>query len=221
MTARILTLTAFLLAAAAYIAGASKTEPVVIRESLSGLPMQIDRWRGRDVPLDNRVVSVLGVDDYLNREYAESTYMGLYIGFYQSQRQGSSIHSPLNCLPGSGWNPVTRSFVSVPVAENATDTNPGPATRTIRINRILIQKGIDKAVVFYWYQAHGRVIASEYWGKFYTVLDAMRMNRTDGALVRVVSTIDGSGAQAEALAETEGTRFVQFIFPRLSRYLPE
>ena len=85
----------------------------------------------------------------------------------------------------------------------------------------MIEKGLDRALVLYWYQAHGRVVANEYWGKFYAVLDAMRINRTDGAMVRVISPIIGSGPQAEAASETEATRFVQSIFPLLSRYLPE
>jgi EpsI family protein len=159
---------------------------------------------------------VLGVDDYVSREYiSKSGSIGLYVGFYQTQRQGSSIHSPMNCLPGAGWNPGTRSYIAMPVA-------PGSASNDqTQINRIMIERGMDRALVLYWYQAHGRVVASEYWGKFYAVLDAMRINRTDGALVRVVSAVRGEGPEAEASAETEATSFVQSIVPLLSRYLPE
>ena len=116
MTARILVLTVCFLAASAYIAKASKSEPVFTREPLSGFPLQIGKWQGRDVPMDDRVCLVLGVDDYVNREYvSKSDSMDLYVGFYQTQRQGSTIHSPLNCLPGAGWNPVARSYISIPV----------------------------------------------------------------------------------------------------------
>jgi EpsI family protein len=216
MSARILLLMLCFVAASAYIARASKSEPVFTREPLSGFPLQIGKWAGRDVSLDDRVVSVLGVDDYVSRDYVSKTStMGLYIGFYQSQRQGNTIHSPLNCLPGAGWNPVARSYISIPVASDGFP-NDG-----FRINRIVIEKGLDRAVVLYWYQAHGRVVANEYWGKFYAVLDAMRINRTDGAMVRVVSPIPGPGQQAEAASESEATSFVQSIFPLLSRYLPE
>jgi EpsI family protein len=217
MAARVLILTVCFLTASAYIVKASKTEAVPIRESLSGLPMQIGEWRGSDVPLDDRVLSILGVDDYLSRAYVSKTAnLGIYVGFYQTQRQGSAIHSPMNCLPGAGWNPVNREYINVPLSSS------GPLSdHQIRINRILIEKGLDKAVVLYWYQAHGRVVANEYWGKFYSVVDAMRMNRTDGALVRVVSSFTAPGPQAEAVAEAEATKFVQLTFPLLSRFLPE
>jgi EpsI family protein len=217
MNARILILAACFLAASAFIAKASKSEPVFIREPLPGLPLQINKWRGRDVPIDSQVLSVLGVDDYVNREYFSAAgSLGLYVGFYQTQRQGSTIHSPMNCLPGAGWNPLSRSYINVPVRFGAGESENG-----IQINRILIENGMNRAVVLYWYQAHGRVVASEYWGKAYAVLDAMRLNRTDGAMVRVISNVVGSGTQAETEAENQAVLLVQSIFPLLSRYLPE
>jgi EpsI family protein len=178
--------------------------------------MQIGEWRGRDTAMDERVLSVLAVDDYLSRDYISAAdQIGLYVGFYQTQRQGNTIHSPLNCLPGAGWNFVDRSYITIPVAQ------PGPVSNgRIEINRITIEKGQDRALVLYWYQAHGRVVANEYWGKIYAVLDAMRINRTDGAMVRVISPIRGSGP-TEAAAEKEAIGFAESIFPLLSRYLPE
>src|SRR5262249_3694361 len=140
----------------------------------------------------------------------------LYVGFYQSQRQGSTMHSPLNCLPGAGWNPIDRSRRTVSVATQKPGTS-----RAIEINKIIIEKQTDRQMVVYWYQAHGRVVASEYWGKIYTVWDAMRMNRTDGSLVRVITPISGSDAAAEQAAEQVSVQFVQSIFPLLSRQLPE
>jgi EpsI family protein len=217
MTTRILVLTLFFLGASAYIAKASKTEPVFTRDPLSTLPVKIEQWQGRDIPIDDRVLAVLGVDDYVSRDYISKTSaLGLYVGFYQTQRQGSTIHSPLNCLPGAGWNPVNRSYITVPVNDGSSET-----THEIQVNRIIIEKGLDRAVVLYWYQAHGRIVANEYWGKIYSVVDAMRLNRTDGAMVRVVSSVTSSGSQAEMTAEREAINFVQSIFPLLSRSLPE
>src|SRR5207237_447546 len=136
--------------------------------------------------------------------------------FYQTQRQGSTIHSPMNCLPGAGWNPVDRSHLTIGVAPE-----PFAPARSIAINRIVIEKGMDRQMVLYWYQAHGRVVANEYWGKIYTVLDAMRMNRTDGSLVRVIAPITGSGSDDEQAAQRLAVEFVQSVFPLLSRHLPE
>jgi EpsI family protein len=144
------------------------------------------------------------------------SWVSLYIGYYQTQRQGSTIHSPMNCLPGAGWNPKERTTLAIPV-QRASDA----ATETIQVNRLVIEKGFDRQLVLYWYQAHGRVVASEYWGKIYTVLDAMRMNRTDAAMVRVISPISGTGAQSEVTAEHAAVQLVQAVFPDLSRHLPD
>ena len=91
--------------------------------------------------------------------------------------------------------------------------------RTIEINRFVIQKGLDRQVVFYWYQSRDRVVASEYWGKVYTVVDAIRYNRTDAALVRVTVPI-GSDDGARGRAVAAGVGFVQALFPLLSSHLP-
>jgi EpsI family protein len=216
MATRILILTICFVAASVYI-GKERTEPAVVRDTLSRFPMKIGEWSSRDLVLDDRVLSVLGLDDYLSRLYSSAAGpVELYVGFYQTQRQGNTIHSPLNCLPGSGWNPVHRSRITIPVA-----TGQRTPDREIEINRITIEQGLERAVVLYWYQAHGRVVASEYWGRIYTVIDAMQMNRTDGAIVRVVRPIKGTGPEPEAEAEKEAVNFVLSIFPLLSRYLPE
>ncbi len=198
------------------LARASKTEAVPVRESLANLPMALWAWQGeREQDLDPKVLAVLGVNEYLLRNYATigKPPIGLYVGYYESQRQGDTMHSPLNCLPGAGWLPVQQRRIEVPV----TDAH-GP--RTIVINDFIIEKGLDRQVVLYWYQAHGRVVASEYWGKIYTVVDAVRLNRTDGALVRLTTPVRGSGPEAEQDAERSAIAFVQQVFPQLSRFLP-
>jgi EpsI family protein len=211
MTARVLILSICLLAGSGFLAVASQTETTVIREGFDGFPLQIGEWKGRDIPIDKDVLDVLRVDDYLSRGYASNAgVIGLYVGFYQTQRQGSAIHSPLNCLPGAGWNPIRRSYL-----------NLSAGAKNIEVNRITIQKGAEKQVVLYWYQAHGRIVASEYWGKFYSVLDAIRINRTDAALVRIIRPIYGTDAEAESAAEASAVGFVQSLFPLLSRHLPD
>jgi EpsI family protein len=213
MKTRIIVLSLVLLAGAAVIARASRPETTPSHEPLAGLPMHIGDWKGQSSPdLDARIISILGVDDYINRVYysPETFPAGLYVGYYQNQREGKTIHSPLNCLPGAGWNPAKSGHILLSLNGNST----------IEINRTVILKGMDKQVVLYWYQSHGRVVASEYMGKIYTVLDAMRMNRTDAALVRIICPVLGMGADAEALAEKNAVEFAKTLFPSLNQFLP-
>jgi EpsI family protein len=206
-----------MLAAAVTISYASRPEIIPLRQSLDGLPMQLADWQGRrSADMDQKVQDVLGLDDYVQRVYYRKNIplVSLYIGYYESQRAGETMHSPMNCLPGSGWNPVRNERISIPV-------NNG---EIIEVNRITIQKGNSSQVVLYWYQSHGRVIASEYMGKIYTVLDALKTNRTDAALVRIICPIPDnapSRADAEIEAEREAVEFTQALFPLLADYLPE
>jgi EpsI family protein len=215
---RLLIVTAFLLLTAAYLAHASKAEPVPIRQSLATCPLNISDWTGQHAgDLDEQTLSILGVDEYLNRVYLNKRKkpIGLYIGYYGSQRQGDTMHSPLNCLPGAGWTPVQNDRLALQVP-TGSGTTGGPDERPIEINRYVIEKGLDRQVVLYWYQSHGRVVASEYWGKIYMVLDAIRTNRTDGALVRVIAPI----VTSQEDAERDAVDFVRVLFPLLDRYLP-
>jgi EpsI family protein len=202
--------------ASVYLAIALRAEPTPIRAPLSSLPLEIGGWQGRIEPNFQRdIENQLGVDEYIVRTYVnDAALVGLYVGFYASQRQGDTIHSPLNCLPGAGWVPVEQERTVVPVR-----TAPGGPQRTVEVNRFVIQKGLDRQMVFYWYQSRDRVVASEYWGKIYTVLDAIRHNRTDAALVRVTVPI-GSDDVARQRASAAGLGFVQGLFPLLSSHLP-
>jgi EpsI family protein len=216
MTRRILVLSVIFLATTALLARAVRTEPVPVREPFDRLPLHIGGWEGQPQPqMDPKVLKVLGVDDYVDRIYRRTgeSYVGLYVGYYRSQREGDTMHSPMNCLPGAGWNPAQRNVIEIQVT--------GEALRTIRVNRIIVQKGMLKQLVLYWYQSHGRVVASEYWGKIYTVLDAIRTNRTDAALVRIISPIAGSEGEADITAETRAVEFARLLFPLLERHLPE
>jgi EpsI family protein len=216
MVRRALIVAVCLLVGAGALVRASKTERVPVRESFDGFPTDIAGWEGRSLgAFDPKIVSVLGVDEYMNRMYSSPGRqpVGLYVGYYQSQRQGDTMHSPLNCLPGAGWLPISQKRTEIRV----TDEH-GP--RTVLVNNFVIEKGLDRQVVLYWYQSHGRVVASEYWGKIYTVVDAVRLNRSDGALVRLVTPIPSSAPGAEEAAEASAIAFAQAIFPQLGRYLP-
>ena len=212
MTRRLLAVAACLIVAAGVIARASHIEPTPSLRPLAGFPMTIEGWRGRmNDPFDADVLRVLAVDDYINRTYSSRSGMaGFYVGYYASQREGDTIHSPLNCLPGSGWEPVNRQRVAIDVG----------AAQPVVVNQLLIQKGLEKEAVLYWYQSHGRVVASEYWGRAYLALDALRLNRTDGAIVRVVVPVAGDDPEAGAAAQQIARRFTRVVFPVVTGYLP-
>ena len=215
MIRRVVVLSACLILWAAYVAHATQPELVPLRQPLAKLSKQIGPWAGRDEPqLTSDIVSVLGVDEYINRDYYDPSRripssVALYVGYYKSQREGDTIHSPLNCIPGSGWEPVKAAHAAIAI----------PGREPIVVNRMVIQKGADKQVVAYWYQAHGRIVASEYWSKLFMVYDAVRLNRSDAALVRVISPVLPS-ENDETAAEQRVTQFVQALFPRLEAHLP-
>lgn len=202
-------------ATSVFLANARKSEAPISRTTFESFPMTLQSWRAvNDPPLEDDILKVLGVDDYASRIYykPDGAAVGLYMGYYNSQRQGDTIHSPMNCLPGAGWEPVQEDRLTI--------ANADGAGRDITVNRYVVQKGLERQLVLYWYQSRGRVVASEYWSKFYLIHDAMRSNRTDGALVRVIAPIavgaDDNGAAAEKLAE----QFVRALFPVLPSYLP-
>jgi EpsI family protein len=216
LRARVALVVAVLAASALLVARSDRYEDVPLRSSFTEFPMEVGGWQGIAQPgFSSAVLDILRVDDYLTRMYVKrgDSALGLYIGYWRSQRQGDTIHSPLNCLPGAGWEPLSKRTIFVPSsAEGAGSPVP--------INRYLIQKNLDRQLVLYWYQSHGRVVASEYTSKFWLVADAMRLNRTDGAIVRVTAPIADESPAAEARAEQSALAFVQALFPELGRFLP-
>jgi len=198
-----------MLAAILYLQTRSLGRIVPLRSPLKAFPFEIKTWKGAEVPIEDRVLNILGVEDYLNRAYREvdKGLVYLYIGYYQTQKQGDTIHSPKNCLPGSGWEPFDVGYENISLQGHPT----------IRVNSYLIEKGTAKQVVYYWYQSYGRVIASEYWGKIHLVMNAMTRNRTDGALVRVTAPISSSTESAKLFA----LKFIQDSFPLLDQFIPK
>ena len=186
----------------------SHGEPTLPAHPLSAIPTTVDGYVSRDLGLENRIVDALGVTDFVSRAYMlpGQPYIGLYVGFYRSQRTGSTIHSPKNCLPGGGWAPIQNRTIQI----TRTDG------KSVPVNLYIIQKGLEKQVVLYWYQAHGRVIASEYEGKFYLVVDAIRLNRTDAAIVRITTPYLGDDQTAIARA----TNFAQKIIDQVDTAIP-
>ena len=208
MLTRTLIAAALIVLTGIYARGAAAPERVPARSPLALMPASIAGWRGAEtLPLADDVVAQLGVDDYVNRRYvgASGAPISVYVGYYASQRQGDTIHSPQNCLPGAGWRPVYSSRGDVAVGG-----------RTIPANQFVIQKGLDQLAVFYWYQGRGRVVANEFANKGFLMLDAARLRRTDGGLVRLMTPV--TMARADAFAALSA--FSAALFPVLETHLP-
>jgi EpsI family protein len=140
---------------------------------LSEFPSDIGISHSKDQPFEDQVVKAIGTDDYINRVYLGSAPpIELYIGYYKDQRSGDRIHSPKNCLPGSGWEPVHSTRVQI----GSVDGTP------VVVNGYLVANGARRDMVLYWYQSHGRIVASEYVAKFWLVADALNHKATDGAM---------------------------------------
>jgi len=168
-------------------------EASVSRQPLKNFPQKIGSWQqvGTDVRFDDETEKVLKADDYVSRNFeSNGRTASLYIGYYTTQRNGSTYHSPLNCLPGSGWVMSDGGRIMV------TPANGPP----FEANRYEIQNGDQRALMIYWYQGRGKAVASEYWAKIETVLDSVSRRRSDGALVRVMVPLGDSPAGAEKSA---------------------
>jgi EpsI family protein len=183
-------------------------EAKISRKPLKDLPRQIGSWRqqGEDVRFDRETEKVLRADDYVSRNFESNGRIGsLYVGYYATQRNGATYHSPLNCLPGSGWVMSDAGRITVSPAGAAS----------FEANRYVIQNGNQRALMIYWYQGRGSAVASEYWAKIYTVLDSVRQRRSDGALVRVMVPLGNSPAEAEKsaveLASQTATELPPFV----------
>jgi len=180
----------------------------IIRQSFHAFPFYLGPWEGEDVPIEKEVVDALGVEDFLDRVYyaADRPPVYLYMGYHRTQEQGATIHSPRNCLPGSGWYPMETGFEVIQI----------PGREPVKVNCFIIQKGDEVQVVLYWYQAHGRVVASEYLAKLFMMLDAANLNRTDGSLIRVVVPAERSIENSKQIAIS----FVSSLFPKLDPFIP-
>lgn len=177
--------------------------------SLENLPLTLEEWSGKnEPPFDASVLAVLQPDSYINRIYSDQDALAaVYVGYHRTQSQGKSIHSPLNCLPGSGWQPIRTDRVPLHTRGMA--------------NRVVIQHGEDRQLVLYWYQTMARVEGNEYWSKLHLVLDAFRWRRNDAALVRIIVPIDPRRDAGESVAERSAFRLAELVEPRVKKLLFE
>jgi EpsI family protein len=182
---------------------------------LAHLPHSLGQWTGVDIPIGDDVLAILGKGDFLERAYVPSAHTSgdlpvtLFIGYFPTQRTGQSIHSPQNCLPGAGWTFESSDRLAV------RDGNG----HTFRVGDYLISNGARKQELLYWYQSHGRSIASDYAAKLYMLRDSIVSGRTDAALVRITTSLQPGEDRAHA--RQRALDFMQTLTPELTTYIPD
>lgn len=189
----------------------ANADVVPASDPLSQVPDTIAGWTGRTIPIDQSSLDVLGAGDFISRLYQRgetAPQIGLFIAYFPTQRTGATIHSPKNCLPGAGWYFESSKYVSL----------VDDAGRPQKVGEYVITNGAVKQFVIYWYLAHGRSVANEYLAKFYLVEDAMRTNRTDGSLIRVMTPVDSKESLDVARSRVES--FTRQLMPMLPRFIP-
>jgi EpsI family protein len=208
-----LAVTVLLLAQAALLYTV-KPEVVPSGVPLAQLPLRLGHWEStRDFDVDDETREVLKADDLLLRGYRDPSTGRegtLFVAAFRSQSNGKAPHSPKNCLPGSGWTQLSSDLELIDVGQ----------AQPIRVNRYVVQHEDERDLVLYWYQSRERVIASEYTAKFWVMADAIRLHRTDTALVRVVLPIAPSDHADPAAATRAAVSFVQAFFLPLRHILP-
>jgi EpsI family protein len=201
-----------LLFTALFLQAGARKEVFPPRQPLASFPLELGTWRGSDVPISQDVRDVLGQGDFLLRVYRDTAvaqpYIDLFVAYFPTQRAGDTIHSPKNCLPGAGWSPIESSRTRLAIA----------GVKPFNVNRYVIAKGPERQLVLYWYLAHNRAVASEYWAKFYLVTDSMRMHRSDGSLVRLTTPM--LRGETVDSAEKRLVSVASLIVPQMNEYIP-
>jgi exosortase D (VPLPA-CTERM-specific) len=191
-----------------------REETIPRHVSLGSFPMVLGEWRGRDNVIEHPVLDQLKLTDYIMSTYfnAAAPYpVDLYVAYYGSQRKGASVHSPRACLPGGGW--VIEDFGQRQIAGARADGSP------LEVNRAVIAKGRNRAVVYYWFMQRGRYLTNEFAVKWYIFWDALTRSRTDGAMVRVMVPV--ANPTDVAAADQQAERFIRAAEPRLYYHIPQ
>lgn len=191
-----------------------RTEPHLPRNTFASFPLFYKNWIGRQGSIPSSTLRSLKLTDHIVVDYSaplsSSFPVNLYVAFYASQRKGASIHSPRSCMPGGGWEIQNVSQVEL------STTSAPPA---LIVNRVVIQKGDARQLVYYWFQQRGRVITNEYLAKWYIFWDSLIKNRTDGALVRITVPVPEVGGVKQADDQLQD--FIADFYPLVNQYIPD
>lgn len=187
--------------------GTTRQRAMPLSAPLASIPATLGDYQGQDQALTAEEQRVVGMSSYLFRNFSRDSQpaFSIYVGYYDQQLQGKTIHSPKNCLPGAGWEPLAAGHATI-----------ATATGTATVNRYLLVNRGQRALVYYWYQGRGRVEADEYRVKLQLLRDSALRGRTEEALVRVVVPVTGDEREATALA----TWVAGQLLPAVDRVLP-
>jgi EpsI family protein len=203
--------TVFLILQTAVLYSSIRPEFIPSSRPLSDVPRDLGQWNMTQAGMiDKETQDVLKADDILSRWYrnvSTGAKASLFVAAFRTQRNGKAPHSPKNCMPGSGWTQLSSEDYSIDIGQ----------AQPIVVNRYVIVHGEQRELVLYWYQSRNRVVANEFKAKFWVVADAMRLNRTDTALVRVIVDVNNNDVDA---ATATATDFVRAFFGPLRQYLP-
>lgn len=188
---------------------AKVSQEIDLRKSFKDFPLKIDEWSGRKGFLSEKTIKVSGVDEYLLIDYThEKKLIQIYIGYYKSQKKGDLIHSPKNCLPGSGWHIESVKPDKIRVNKLKKELN---------VTRLKLSKPGRSVIAYYWFNSRGRVISNEYMQKFWLVFDSIIKRRTDGACIRIIS----SNTETELESIDELKKFINSAYPIIKEFLPQ
>lgn len=185
------------------------------RDNFALFPRKVNDWNSYTIPLEPDVAQVLGADDYINAIFSkpgsQAGYVNFFAAYYDKQTEGSGIHAPEVCLPVGGWE--VYSIDPTPVSL------PNTVYGDFNVNRAVIEKGLSRQLVYYWFEQRGARMTNDYLAKINVVYDSLTTGRTDGALVRFVTPINRD--ETEADADVRLQEFMAELLPKLPRYIPE
>lgn len=197
-----------------------QTAVIPERQDLAGFPLALPGWKGRFDPMEQQFIDSLSFDDYLMANYVspDRELVNFYVGYYATQNKGKVPHSPRGCIPSGGWRIVGMERQMVDVWEETPATAALPSAPQIPVNSVIIQKGKDRQLVYYWFEQRGRVLTSEFAVKWYIFWDSITQGRSDGALIRLVTPLPEGSEMAEAHRRLRD--FTRRVQPELERFVP-
>ncbi|MDP9128680.1 MAG: EpsI family protein, partial [Pseudomonadota bacterium] len=188
-----------------------RAEIIPARDTLASFPLTMDEWVGRRASLAPDVLQALMLTDYILADYGRAgdrAPVNFYVAYYASQRVGTTTHSPSNCIPGGGWQITSSSVRAIPLANG----------NRVNLTRLVIHKGEDAELVYYWFDERGRQLTETYIAKWYLLVDSIMMHRTDGALIRLVTPL--ARGENEEAGDSRLSAFLNEVDPHLAAFIP-